>query len=96
MRITDTIERGAPLTIFVDGVAMPGFVGETVATIMIAAGRRAFRTDGQGRPRGLYCNMGTCCECMVEVETAEQIVALRACLLSAVDGQKISTGAPAP
>lgn len=96
MRIAGPITRGAPLTIAVDGEALTGFSGETVAAVMLAAGVKAFRRDGKGRPRGLYCNMGTCCECMVLVQRPDgSAMNLRACLLPAVDGQVISTmGAP--
>lgn len=96
MRIADQVERGAPLTIFVDGVATPGFLGETVATVMIASEQRVFRIDKDGLPRGLYCNMGTCCECMVQVGEGDRAMALRACLLPAVDGLRISTGYKEP
>jgi sarcosine oxidase subunit alpha len=91
MRIPEPT-RGAPLAITVDGETVPGFAGETVAAVMIAAERTAFRRDRQGRPRGLYCNMGTCCECMVTLHRADGPVSLRACLLPAMDGQRITTG----
>lgn len=94
MRILEKVTRGAPLTIFVDGEPVHGFCGETVATVMIAAGINAFKNDSRGRPRGLYCNMGTCCECMVRVGEGVQEIAVRACLLPACDGQRITTGLP--
>lgn len=95
MRISDQVERGAALTVFIDGEPVQGFAGETVAAVMTAAGRQRFRTDAQGRPRGLYCNMGTCCECMVRLDDGRGI-AVRACLLPAEDGQRIATGVPTP
>lgn len=96
MRIIDQIERGAPLTISVDGEPLAGFDGETVAALMLAAGRTAFRVDGRGHPRGLYCNMGTCCECTVMLHGEKEATMLRACLLPARDGQRITTGTATP
>jgi hypothetical protein len=96
MRISNQVERGAPLTIFVDGKPVPGFSGETVAAVMTAAGLQAFRQDRRGQPRGLYCNMGTCCECMIRFGEDEAAIATRACVLPAADGQRISTGLPMP
>ncbi|MDH7640036.1 (2Fe-2S)-binding protein [Sphingomonas oryzagri] len=93
MRITDQVARGAALTIFVDGEPIGGFAGETVAAVMTAAGRRRFRIDAHGCARGLYCNMGTCCECMVRLDDGRGI-AVRACLLPAEEGLRIATGQP--
>jgi D-hydroxyproline dehydrogenase subunit gamma len=93
MRITDQVQRGIPLMLFIDGEPLAGFVGETVATAMMAAGQRRFRFDANGKPRGLYCNMGTCCECMVRLDDGRGI-AMRACLLPAEDGMRIATGLP--
>jgi hypothetical protein len=91
MRISDQVVRGAPLTIFVDDAPVAGFAGETVAALMMAAGPCAFRQDRHGQPRGLYCNMGTCCECMVLLGEGERVVSVRACLVPAAEGLRIST-----
>lgn len=86
MRIAET-RRGAPLTIIVDGVAVAGFAGETVAALMLAGGIVRFRDDRSGQPRGLWCNMGTCGECTVAIDGRR----LRACLAAASDGMVVAT-----
>ena len=92
MRIQGDIERGRPIRIVVNGEPVPGYEGETVAAIMLASGPRPFRDDREGAPRGLYCNMGTCSECMVLVERRDGTpVMLRACLLPARDGMQVKT-----
>ncbi len=88
-RITQGVERGAPISIIVDGVPVACFAGETLATAMLAAGQSAFRSDLNGQPRGLLCNMGSCYECQVTVVATGHRV--RACLTPAQDGMEIAT-----
>ena len=90
MRVQDGVERGPGLEISVDGRAVPAFDGETLATTLIAAGIEAFRNDSRGRPRGLFCNMGTCCECFVRVTMPERTPRdLRACLTPVAAGMVV-------
>lgn len=87
MRIEKHVARGPAIIIIVDGVALSCFEGETIATAMLAQGRAVFRRDKDGRARGLYCNMGTCGECMVTIAGHDRRV--RACVTDAHDGQDI-------
>ncbi|MGV3479586.1 MAG: (2Fe-2S)-binding protein [Sphingobium sp.] len=81
--------RGAELTIVVDGTPTSAFAGETLATAMLAADRMAFQRDTHGAPRGLFCNMGSCSECLVtRIPDGRRV---RACLTEAVDGLEIRT-----
>jgi predicted molibdopterin-dependent oxidoreductase YjgC len=64
------IARGAPVTITVDGRAVRAFEGESVATALLAAGIRRLRSGPGGGPRGMFCGMGVCQECVVEVDGA--------------------------
>lgn len=89
MRIESGVERGQAITLIVDGEPVRAFAGETIATAMLASGAAAFRRDTQGKPRGLYCNMGTCSECLVTVIASGRRV--RACLAEAEDGLEIAT-----
>jgi len=93
-RIERGVERHAALTLMVDGVPVAAFMGETIATALIAAGRIALRRDGRGMPRGLFCNMGTCSECFVQVTAAGRAPRrLRACLTPVAEGMEVETGA---
>ena len=56
-----------PLTI--DGQPFVAHVGDTVAAALLAAGRATFRTTPvTGAPRGPFCLMGSCQECVVEAD----------------------------
>ncbi len=81
--------RGAAIAIVVDGASVPAFTGETLAAAMLAADRTAFRRDTHGAPRGLFCNMGSCSECLVTRVTDGRRI--RACLTEATDGLEIRT-----
>ncbi|MBI5166495.1 MAG: (2Fe-2S)-binding protein, partial [candidate division NC10 bacterium] len=57
------VERGEPFQMEVDGQSIVAFEGETIATALLASGRRVFRhTARTGTPRGLFCGIGVCFE----------------------------------
>ena len=65
-RIERGIQRGKEFIIYINGKSAVAYPGETIATVLMANGIRAFRhTLIKGEPRGLYCGMGICYECMV-------------------------------
>jgi D-hydroxyproline dehydrogenase subunit gamma len=98
MRIESSdIARGEPLAIRVDGQRVVTFAGETLLTAILLARGPALRVDTLGRPRGFYCNMGTCGECTVDVLTATgDRIRLRACLTPVTDGLQVMTRTPPP
>ncbi len=66
----DPIEPGPdrPLTIWVDGEPVTGTAGQTIAGVLLGAGRRQWRTTREGgAPRGVFCGIGVCFDCLVEV-----------------------------
>lgn len=63
------IQRGRPLSFTFDGLPIEAYEGETIAAALLGSGRRALRvTDRRGEVRGLFCNMGVCFECLVDVD----------------------------
>jgi D-hydroxyproline dehydrogenase subunit gamma len=67
-RITSGVQRPEPVEIYVDGTGVAAFEGESVATALLAAGVRAFRRTPSGTPRGPFCNMGACFDCLVTID----------------------------
>ena len=47
---------------------LTGRIGETLASALTAAGIRTFRTTARRAPRSLFCGMGICQECLVEID----------------------------
>ncbi|MBM85259.1 MAG: hypothetical protein CMM47_04475 [Rhodospirillaceae bacterium] len=56
--------------------------GETVASALIGAGFRVLRTSENGANRGIFCGMGVCQDCLVEIDGKSN---LRACMTK-IDG----------
>ena len=70
------------LFITFDGRPVPARRGESVAAALTAAGITTLRTTRSDRPRGLFCGMGVCQDCLVEIDGRPN---LRACMTK-VDG----------
>jgi NADPH-dependent 2,4-dienoyl-CoA reductase/sulfur reductase-like enzyme len=51
-----------------EGRVIPARRGETVAAALSAAGVIAFRETATGAERGLFCGMGVCQDCLVEID----------------------------
>ena len=88
-RLISNIERGQAIQLLVDGQPIPAYEGETVAAALLAAGRRAFRrTVPGGEPRGIFCGIGVCFDCLVTVDGAQTV---RACVTPVRDGMQVTT-----
>ncbi len=88
LRIQKDFRRGQSLRIEVDGEIVQAFEGETIATALLASGRRVFRHTPEGSPRGLYCGMGICFDCVVEVDGESSV---RSCITLVRPGMRIRT-----
>jgi D-hydroxyproline dehydrogenase subunit alpha len=51
-----------------EGERLAGRHGETLAAALAAAGRRELRLTREDDPRGIFCGMGVCQECLVEID----------------------------
>jgi len=88
-RLTGAIDRGPRVELVVDGRVVPAFEGESVAAALLAAGRRALRaTPRHGEPRGMYCGIGVCFECVMVVDGQ---LGTRTCLMPVRDGMRVET-----
>ncbi|GHJ36808.1 (2Fe-2S)-binding protein [Streptomyces sp. TS71-3] len=85
----DSVRRtDRPLTVTVDGTPVPGVAGQTLAGVLLAAGRTAWRTGRGGAPRGVFCGIGVCFDCLVTVNGERDV---RACMRRARDGDAVTT-----
>ena len=68
-----------------DGVVLPARTGEPLAAALLAAGVVRLRdTVLSGAPRGPFCMMGACFDCVVQVEGA----VVQACMVAVTPGMK--------
>lgn len=73
-------------TIQVDGLSLPARRGQTVAAVLIGAGRLVLRRTASGAPRSVFCGMGVCYDCVV---TIDGIPDQRACMTPARPGMSV-------
>jgi len=84
-----SVQRGPQITAQVNGQPVAAFEGESVAAVLLAEGIRAFRhTRKTGEPRGVFCGMGICFDCLV---TVDGVPNLRACLTPIEAGMNVET-----
>lgn len=68
LRSDAAVHRGPPLRFLMDGQSVEAFAGESVAAALLASGRREIRQSPRNdAPRGAFCFMGSCQECVVWV-----------------------------
>ncbi len=80
------LARGPQLTVTVDGRPVTAYAGETVAAVLIAEGDAATRTTVGGAPRGVFCGMGVCFDCLVVVDGVPNT---RACMTWVREGMDV-------
>lgn len=79
------------VTISLDGALLRGAAGATVASLLLANEVRTLRHSPRaGTPRGAFCLMGVCQECLVVIDG----VLGQACLVTARDGMEVSRPGP--
>ena len=64
--------------------------GQSIGAALWTAGIRRFRdTRRLGRPRGIYCGIGQCFDCLVRVNGGPPV---RACVTAAGEGDDVTYG----
>ena len=77
------------VTIYFEGRPIEAREGESIAAALTAAGIRVFRTtEKRHEPRGVYCAMGRCSDCMMIVDGQPNV---RTCVTSVMDGMNVET-----
>jgi hypothetical protein len=72
-----------------DGEPVPALPGQTVAAALWAVGVRSWRTTRvAGAPRGLFCGIGACFDCLVTIDGEPN---QRACLVPARPDLAVTT-----
>ena len=87
LRIKPGVNRGQPFEIQVNGKGVTAYPGETIATVLLAEGWQMFRhTALSGEPRGPFCGMGLCFDCLVTVNGQPNV---RACVTHVQPGDQV-------
>src|SRR6185295_8635654 len=75
-----------PVRIRFDGQELEALPGESIAATLAAAGIVAVRSARSGAPRGPFCGMGVCFDCLVSVDGRPS---QRACLTKIEAGMDV-------
>ena len=79
--------QGDPVRILFDGAALEGAAGETLAATLMAAGRLDVSRAKGDAPRGLFCGMGVCHDCLVTIDGRPS---QRACMVKVSPGMLVT------
>ena len=69
-----------------DGLRIQSRPGGTLGSCFLRAGVLVLRTSRTGQPRGLYCGIGVCNDCLV---TVDEVPNIRACITPVVEGMTV-------
>ena len=77
-------------SITVDGRPVPVVAGQSIAAAVWADGGVVLRrTRGRAAPRGMFCGIGVCFDCLV---TLNGRAGVRSCLVAAAEGDVVEAG----
>ncbi|MDT0444762.1 (2Fe-2S)-binding protein [Streptomyces johnsoniae] len=82
----------ADLALTFDGTPLTARPGQSVGAALTDHGIKSWRgTRKEGAPRGLFCGIGICYDCLI---TVDGVPNQRACLVPARDGMELSSAPP--
>ena len=81
-----TVTRTGRIRIYVNGRETYAYKGETVLAALLAAGYRVLRRDKNGQPRGAFCGMGVCYDCLVSINGIRN---QRSCMIEVEESMEI-------
>ena len=87
--VLGTYEKGPLVTFTLDGKEMTGYEGEPIAAALRAAGVMVHRhTLKENEPRGIFCAIGRCTDCVMIVDGEPNV---RTCVTPLRAGMKVQT-----
>lgn len=79
--------RGKKVTFFYNDKEVVGYENETIAAALHAAGVRQLSSSPElHRPRGLFCAIGNCSSCLMNVDGQPNV---RVCIIKCKQGMQI-------
>lgn len=87
--ILGTCRRGEKITFYYNGAELEGYEGEPIAAALKAAGVMVHRyTKKAHEPRGIFCAIGRCTDCVMIVDGKPNI---RTCITPLSAGMHVKT-----
>jgi predicted molibdopterin-dependent oxidoreductase YjgC len=92
LRLTHMKDDQGWVEILVNNKPVRSRRGESLASALLAAGYKVFRhTHQDDFPRGIYCGMGECFECLVQIDQGHRV---RACMTKVKEGLSLKIDFP--
>ncbi|MDD4369997.1 MAG: (2Fe-2S)-binding protein [Anaerostipes sp.] len=80
-------EKGKKVKFLFDGTEMEGYEGEPIAAALLAAGVKVHRhTRKKALPRGIFCAIGRCTDCVMVVNGE---INVRTCITPLEEGMTV-------
>ena len=87
--ILGVVEKGRKVSFLFDGKEIEGYEGEPIAAALKAAGVMVHRyTQKEHKPRGIFCAIGRCTDCVMIVDGVPNI---RTCITPLKEGMNVRT-----
>ena len=75
------------ITVSLNATPVTADAGQSVGAVLMGEGIKAWRTTrNQGKPRGLFCGIGACYDCLITIDGEPN---QRACIVEARDTMNI-------
>ena len=84
----DMRPTGSPVGFRFDGREIEALEGETIAAALAASDIVAVRQARSGAPRGPFCGMGVCFDCLVTIDDRAN---RQACMVQVAEGMRVET-----
>lgn len=82
-------EKGRRVSFYFDGKKLYGYEGEPIAAALKAEGVMVHRyTKKEHKPRGIFCAIGRCTDCVMVVDGKPNI---RTCVTPLAEGMQVKT-----
>jgi predicted molibdopterin-dependent oxidoreductase YjgC len=82
-------EKGRQISFFYNGRLLEGYEGEPISAALHAAGVQIHRyTQKKGNPRGVFCAIGRCTDCVMIVDGQPNV---RTCITGLEEGMQVET-----
>ncbi len=87
--ILGEMKQGRLVSFFFDGKKLQGYEGEPIAMALKAAGVMVHRyTKKRHEPRGIFCAIGRCTDCVMVVDGVPNV---RTCVTPLKEGMRVQT-----
>lgn len=86
--ILGKIEKGKLVEFFMDGKPLKGYEGEPISAALKAAGIMVHRHTKKDSPRGVFCAIGRCTDCVMVVNGKPNV---RTCVTPLEEGMVVET-----